>query len=191
VARAIFDSRLPVISAVGHEPDVTISDFVADLRAATPSNAAELCVPDKSEMADWLLNMDARINQAVSRKLTVMRGRLDDLSQRRALNDPMSYIEDKRVLLDYMREKLAAAEEKTLSNDKQRYLRLAASLDAMSPLKVLTRGYSIAETADGAVIRDPEQVKTGDKISIIVKETKINCTVDGKEKRNGREKAEL
>ncbi len=191
VARAIFESEIPVISAVGHEPDVTISDFVADLRAATPSNAAELCVPDKEEIAGWLENMEKRAVQAEAGRLAALRNRLRELSERRVLSDPVNYIDDKRVLLDYVRERLCSAGDRAVSGGRQSYLRLASALDAMSPLKVLSRGYSIAETESGRIIRDARQVKAGDRIAVIVKKTKINCTVDGKESRNGREKAEL
>ena len=114
VARAIFRSEIPVISAVGHEPDVTISDFVADMRAATPSNAAEIAVPDVSELRESLAAYGIRGGQAIRRELTILRRKLDELSAKRVMQDPKNYIEDRRVLLDYAQSRLiAAAERKT------------------------------------------------------------------------------
>lgn len=178
VARAIFDSAIPVISAVGHEPDITISDFVADLRAATPSNAAELAVPDINDMRETLLNMELRAGQALRRELKSMRQRLTDLGQKRVMLSPKNYIDDKRMLLDYTLGRLNAASQKKITGARERYIRLAASLDAMSPLKVLGRGYAIARTTDGNVIKKASDVHCGDKIKVRLKKDEISATVD-------------
>lgn len=178
VARAIFESDIPVISAVGHEPDVTISDFVADLRAATPSNAAELAVPDKNDLQEALRQMELRSTQALRRELKALRQRLLDLQQKRVLQSPKNYIDDKRMLLDFMSNRLVAASTKKVAVSKERYVMLAASLDAMSPLKVLGRGYAIAKTTDGVVVKKAADVKTGDKITIRLKKDEISATVD-------------
>ncbi len=177
VVRAIYDSVIPVISAVGHEPDVTISDFVADLRAATPSNAAELAVPDIVDMREALMNLEIRSGQALRRELRSLRQRLVDLSQKRVMQSPKNYIDDKRMLLDFTSSRLAAAAARKLSTSRERYGRLAASLDAMSPLKVLGRGYAIAHGPSG-VIKKASDVKSGDKIIIKLQKDKINATVD-------------
>jgi exodeoxyribonuclease VII large subunit len=177
VARAIYDSVIPVISAVGHEPDVTISDFVADLRAATPSNAAELAVPDIIDVRQALINFDNRAGQALRRELKSLRQRLDDLSQKRVLQSPKNYIDDKRILLDFQSGRLAAAASKKISASRERYIRLAASLDAMSPLKVLGRGYAIAHGPSG-VVKKASDVKPGDKITVRLKKDEISATVD-------------
>ena len=139
VARAIHASDIPVISAVGHEPDVTIADFVADLRAATPSNAAELAAPDQNELRAALAQTEARLRQNVGRRLERARKALERAEGCRALRDPMSYLNDRRLLLDFQRQKLAAGLSAAAGRERERFARLAAGLDAMSPLKVLGR----------------------------------------------------
>lgn len=177
VARTIYHSAIPVISAVGHEPDVTISDFVADLRAATPSNAAELAVPDQNEVAVWLRQMEGRLAQAMGRKLESARKDLDRAARCRALQDPMNYVDDKRMVLDYQREKLAAGLSRALSRERQRFGALASKLDALSPLKVLGRGYAIPRKGDGSVVRSTADVSPGDALKLRVADGEINCQV--------------
>ena len=166
VARAIYESEIPVISAVGHEPDVTIADFVADLRAATPSNAAELAVPDGSDMAEQLAAADARMLAAANKRLRYLRGALDQLAGRRVLTEPGSYLDTKRLELDRAADRLAMAAERTVSAKQHVFLALAASLEAMSPLKVLSRGFSVATAADGSVVRSADQLREGDRIKL-------------------------
>ncbi len=166
VARAIYESEIPVISAVGHEPDVTIADFVADLRAATPSNAAELAVPDGSDMAEQLAAADARMLAAANKRLRYLRGALDQLAGRRVLTEPGSYLDTKRLELDRAADRLAMAAERTVSAKKHVFLALAASLEAMSPLKVLSRGFSVATADDGSVVRSADQLREGDRIKL-------------------------
>ena len=182
VARAIYDSDIPVISAVGHEPDVTIADYVADLRAATPSNGAELAVPDQSEMREALLGAEIRAQQAVRKKLDAMRRTLAQLSQRRVIQSPTGYIEQKRMELDYMRTHLVSAAEKTVSGARREQVRLAASLDALSPLKVLSRGYAMAVTDSGAAVRSVNSVQTGDLLRLRLSDGNLNCRVEQKER---------
>lgn len=177
VARAIYASEIPVISAVGHEPDVTIADFVADLRAATPSNAAELAVPDQSEVSAVLLQLQRRMQRAMARQLERARTRMDHLLQHRVLQDPMAPIQDRRLLLDYQRERLSGGLRQRLSGERERLASLAAGLDAMSPLKVLGRGYAVARKEDGAVVRSPGQVAPGEALSLRVAEGTIFCRV--------------
>ena len=177
VARAIYASEIPVISAVGHEPDVTIADFVADLRAATPSNAAELAVPDQSEVSGGLMQLQRRMQRAMVRQLERAGSRLEQLARRRALTDPMAPIQDRRLLLDYQRERLSSALRRRLSGERERLAALAAGLDAMSPLKVLGRGYAVARKADGTVVRSAGQVAPGDGLSLRVAEGTIFCRV--------------
>ncbi|MEL4106205.1 exodeoxyribonuclease VII large subunit [Oscillospiraceae bacterium WX1] len=178
VVRAIFDSQIPVISAVGHEPDVTISDFVADLRAATPSNAAELAVPEASEMRAALRQTDIRMLQAVTRELKMLRRRVLDLSEKRVLQSPKNTIDDKRLLLDHAATRLGAAAAGKLSVSRARFASLAAALDAMSPLKVLGRGYAIVTSADGAVVKSASDVKPGDRIRIHLQKDEISALVE-------------
>ena len=178
VARAICASRIPVISAVGHEPDVTIADFAADLRAATPSNAAELAVPDQNEVYAALLGLRERLARAMARRLERERQRLEGLSSRRALTDPMAPIQDRRVLLDYQRERLSRGLERRLERERGRLAGLAAALDAMSPLKVLGRGYAIARKEDGTLVRSRTQAAPGEALEVRVSDGALGCRVE-------------
>ena len=181
VARAIYESELPVISAVGHEPDVTISDYVADVRASTPSNAAELAVPDESEMRELLENLNIRKTQAVRKKLSRLSTRLEDIKSRRVLQSPMTYVDSKRSELDYVRGRLIAAADRIHASKRHKFVALAASLDAMSPLKVMSRGYAIAADAKGELIRSINDVKPDDKMRLLVRDGVIKCAVEESE----------
>ena len=183
VARAIYASALPVISAVGHEPDVTIADYVADLRAATPSNGAERAVPDQEELYETLRNLSARCDHAVRGQIALYRKRLDDLKGRRVMQSPMGYIDLKRMEVDLLRSRLLRRQEAQLARARQRFVHLTASLDALSPLKVLTRGYAIAENAGGKPIRALRDVAVGEKIEVALSDGALGCTVDEKTER--------
>ena len=178
VARAIFKSAIPVISAVGHEPDITISDFTADLRAATPSNAAELAVPDISDVIDMLQASGIRMRQSINRDIQMRRQRLDEMAGKRVMQDPRYYIDDKRMLLDHLHSRLFAAVQRKTSSGREIYARLAAALDAMSPLKVLGRGYAIARKTDGVIIRSASDIVRGEKIIVRLKTDEIKCVVE-------------
>ena len=177
VARAIFDSEIPVISAVGHEPDVTISDYVADLRAATPSNAAELAVPDQQELRKKLSMMQASMEQSVQKTLKLSRQRLTGLAEKRALQSPLNYVEDRRVLLDFLSTRLHAAGQKMLHEKKQRFVRLTAALDAMSPLKVLSRGYSMVTDEAGTLVTSAGAVEPGQRIHVSLRSGSLTAQV--------------
>lgn len=181
VARAIYESELPVISAVGHEPDVTISDYVADVRASTPSNAAELAVPDAAELRELLENFDIRRTQAVRKKLSRLSTRLEDLKGRRVLQNPMSYVDSKRAELDYVRDRLIAAADRINAANRHKFVALAASIDAMSPLKVMSRGYAIAADHKGELIRSINDVKPNEKLRLLVRDGVIKCAVEESE----------
>ena len=178
VARAIFASEIPVISAVGHEPDVTISDYVADRRASTPSNAAEIAVPDWREISDVLSGFEIRADQAMRKKLTRLSDRLETLKTKRVMTDHMVQIEDRRMRLDRLRDELTAAQTDNLSLHHRRYIALASSLDAMSPLRVLSRGYSIASGADGTVVKSVSELSEGEKIRLTLSDGSADCVVD-------------
>ena len=185
VAHAIYHSDIPVISAVGHEPDVTISDFVADLRAATPSNAAELAVPDQDALRQNLDSMSSGMATALSRQLTAARRQYQLLSAHPALQSPVGYLEQRRKSLELLKNRLIAAQTHQISNQKARYIAMTAKLDAMSPLKVLTRGYAMAQTEKGDVLRSVNQVNADDQIKITVSDGTLSAAVtDVKE--NGR-----
>ncbi|MCD7803486.1 MAG: exodeoxyribonuclease VII large subunit [Clostridiales bacterium] len=182
LARTIAASELPVISAVGHETDFTIADFVADLRAATPSNAAELAVPDWRELSQQLDQLQARMQGAVSARLTEERGRLERLSERRVMTDPAAAIEDKRLLLEMRQSRLLAQMQTTTHRERNRLAALAAGLDAMSPMKVLARGYSLAQNGEGHILSSVSQVALGEEITLRVADGRLNCTVMNKKK---------
>lgn len=166
VAYAIADSEIPVISAVGHEPDVTISDLVADLRAATPSNAAELAVPDQTELCKSLQANNTLLLTLMQRRLKQERQHLTALASARSLKSPINYINDRRLRLDHMHARLCGVSAKLLNRKRETFVRLTAKLDAMSPLKVLSRGYSMATDQQGELIRSVGNVSVGDQITV-------------------------
>lgn len=166
VARAIYASHIPVISAVGHEPDVTISDFVADLRAATPSNAAELAVPDQDALRQTLDAMSASMATAMGKQIKAAKRHLDVLAGSAALRSPDGYLQQRRKSLDLLDNRLHAAQSLNIQRKKQRFIGLTAKLDAMSPLKVLTRGYAMTQKEDGSVVRSVKQVTAGERIRV-------------------------
>ena len=177
VAQAIYDSEIPIISAVGHEPDVTISDYVADLRAATPSNAAELAVPDRDALSQSLDSMENAMVTALTRQIKAYKQHLDVLSKSPALQSPTGYLDQKQMQLDNLKNRLISAENQIISRNNQRYIALTAKLDAMSPLKVLTRGYSMAQNERGEVIRSVTQTELGERITISLSDGTLSATV--------------
>ena len=181
VAYAIYESQIPVISAVGHEPDVTISDFVADLRAATPSNAAELAVPDQDALRQALDACTAAMSTGLTRQLKAARQHLNVLSESAALRSPVSYLNQKKKNLELMQNRLVSAETNAIQRRKQHYIGLTAKLDAMSPLKVLTRGYAMAQAEDGSVLRSVCQVEEEDIITVTLSDGRVAAAVTGKE----------
>lgn len=183
VARAIYESELPVISAVGHEPDVTISDFVADARASTPSNAAEIAVPDQAELLRWLRSAGGKLAQTESARLKSLRQHLDALAQNRVLTDQTAYIQDKRMELAHVQQRLCDLSGKLLARKRERFSALAAGLDAMSPLKVLSRGYAVARTSDGAILKSYRDAPAGSRIDVTLLEGGLRCTVEDAYKR--------
>ena len=199
VARAIYDAETPVISAVGHEPDVTIADFVADLRASTPSNAAELAVPDQNEIYAALLGGRDRLEGSMAVRLNRCRQLLDRLSNSRPMMDPVSYFREKRLLLDFQGSRLAHGLRSSTSSQRERLTvlssalpngmerevtkrrerlnALAASLDAMSPLKVLGRGYAIAQREDGTVLTSVKDAASGDYLKLTLSDGCVDCKI--------------
>ena len=181
VARAIYASDIPVISAVGHEPDVTISDFVADRRASTPSNAAEIAVPDMSELLRFLQTVQMRLVQGEGNLLERENQRLRAWTNKRVLTDPMTFVQDKRMQLDFVQQKLGNAAARQLDGNMRRFTQLTAKLDALSPLKVLGRGYAMAQDEKGSVLRSSEQIQVGENIFVKLAQGGLRCTVQGKE----------
>lgn len=178
VAHAIYESKIPVISAVGHEPDVTISDYVADLRAATPSNAAELAVPDQDALMQILDTMSAAMVTAMTRQIKVARQHLNVLSASPALSSPTGYLDRKAVDLARLKERLGSAQLRCIDRNRQRYVALTAKLDAMSPLKVLSRGYAMTEKVRGEVIRSVTQISAGDSVEVTLSDGSFTASVN-------------
>ncbi len=177
VAYAIYESQIPIISAVGHEPDVTISDYVADLRAATPSNAAELAVPDQAAL---LQNMDqaaSAMASALSGRLRHARQRLNVLAQSPALVSPTGYLEQRGKELEHLKTRLIAVQTQQLQRKRQRFVASTAKLDALSPLKVLTRGYSIVNLDAGTILRSVRQTSPGKEIRVTLSDGSVSAVV--------------
>ena len=177
VARAIYDSEIPVISAVGHEPDVTVSDFVADARASTPSNAAEIAVPDQMELLRWLRGAQERLLLVEETKLERCRRRLDELSGRRVLRDQMASVQDRRMLLAHLQQRLGDLSARSVGEKRRAFSALAASLDAMSPLKVLGRGYAVVRNGQG-IVKSYRDAPAGSHIEVALGEGALECTVE-------------
>ena len=199
-ARAIYRSGIPVISAVGHEPDVTISDYVADLRAATPSNAAELCTPDQQELRQKITADTQRMAALLSRQIKLCRNQLTLRSGARVLRSPEQYLSDRRQNLDGLVERMARAMQhrisgasaqlelrleklpgamgQSVSRARSRLQAAAAGLDAMSPLKVLSRGYSITENNRGQAVLKASELHPGDHITVRLHEGTVTATVE-------------
>ena len=180
VAQAIYDSQIPVISAVGHEPDVTISDLVADCRASTPSNAAEIVAPDQGELRRKLQTLSERMSKNQRHKIDVYDRRLQELQRKRVLADPMAFLQDRSMQLDFTQEKLVTAVERVLESYTHRFTHAAASLDAMSPLRVLRRGYCVAQKEDKTILRSCLQAEPGESISLRLADGRLQCVVTKK-----------
>lgn len=182
VARAIFVSNIPVISAVGHEPDVTIADYVADVRASTPSNGAEIAVPDQNDMRSRIEHLTRRLSAAQRTRLTGARKDLQRLQGSRMLQDMRAPIDDRRMKLDSIQRDLSAALEQKIKQGRMKLTGLSSGLHAMSPLKVLGRGYAVARNEAG-VIASVKQTQPGENIRIMLSDGELDCRVDHKEER--------
>ena len=176
VARAIYESEIPIISAVGHETDFTIADFVADLRAPTPSAAAELAVPDIYELKQKIQNYQNRYKEALKKKIEVMKLKFEKIMKSRVFTDPTRKIIDNSIILDDYIKRLEKAITETQKHKKNKYNELIAKLDALSPLKTLIRGYSIVEK-EVKIIKSAKQVNKLDEISIKFIDGKIQAKV--------------
>jgi exodeoxyribonuclease VII large subunit len=178
VVRAIAASRIPVISAVGHEPDVTISDYVADVRASTPSNAAEIAVPDSAGLRNYLRSSQTRLETNI-RTLTLNNHRkLTNLAQSRVLASPLGYVEERRQTHDLLTNRFYASYERYIESRTSTLGRYAASIDALSPLKVLARGYALP-MKNGAAVKSIRDVAAGDAITLKLSDGAVVCTVNG------------
>lgn len=163
LARAIRKSDIPVISAVGHETDYTICDFAADLRAPTPSAAAELAVPDENEIRGRLLSDMSALQSAVTARLKDYRARLDKLSSNKRLSSPFAYLDDRKMRLADLSDRLEKTEHDILEKKKDRLSHISAMLSAVSPLNTIARGYCAVFGEDGTLIKSVDGLSVGDK----------------------------
>ncbi len=178
VARAIHDSCIPVVSAVGHEIDVTVADLVADRRALTPSEAAELVVPSRSELADDLRAVETRLRDLMLTRLRQGRQRWQDLADRPAFRLPLDRVRDLERRLDDWGDRLRRAARQRVAQVRRAVESAAARLETLSPLNVLARGYSLTRTEAGNVVRQPQQVKPGDRLVTLVEHGRIVSRVE-------------
>ena len=174
VARAIYESKIPIISAVGHETDFTIADFVADLRAPTPSAAAELAQVDVYEIQKKLLAYQERFKQALRKRLELMRMRYEKAMSSRVFTDPMKQINEKYILVDMKTKEIENNILNKLKESKNKATNIITKLDTLSPLKTLARGYSITEY-NGKILKSVKQIKTNDEIEIRLNDGNITA----------------
>jgi|LSQX01.2.fsa_nt_gb exodeoxyribonuclease VII large subunit len=179
VARSIFESEIPVISAVGHETDYTISDFASDIRSPTPSAAAEIVMPEKLALLKRIKELNARLFSASLRNITLKRRQLSELSNASAFRHPYDKVYQERLKLDVLNKNLKRAVLVKHEREKSKYSILVGKLDALSPLAILSKGYCIAKTREGnALIRSVNDVKTGDYIVVDLRDGKLGCSVE-------------
>lgn len=165
VARAIFESELPIISAVGHETDFTIADFVSDLRAPTPSAAAELAVADVEDIKLKLLNYQNRLKLSLKKKVEFMRLKYEKCISSRAFKDPLQKINEHYMRIDMLIKRMQHSAITKLNESKNVAVKIIGKLDALSPLKTLTRGYCIAQINNKS-IKSIKELNVGDKIEL-------------------------
>lgn len=183
VARAIHASRIPVISAVGHEPDVTISDFVADRRASTPSNAAEIAVPDQNKIREQINHLAARLSQAEDRQLQHRKQQLEYYKSSKALTETSYFTDLRRMEIDRLSDLILSSIRRTLSEKRSDLSSNSASLNAMNPMSVLARGYLIAENNQHAVLHSIHQVRNGERLTLQFADGRAACIVENREVR--------
>ena len=177
VVRAIFESEIPVISAVGHEIDVTLSDLAADRRALTPSEAAELAVPSEAEVAAFLFSVQQRMVSTLQNRVSQARQHLKVLASRPVLNRPEELVEQRARQVDDWEQRLRRGAQGHLSRKQERIALAAASLNALSPLSVLERGYSVTQDESGAVVQDVDQLQVGQQLQTQVRAGTIRSQV--------------
>ena len=186
LARVVYGSELPIISAVGHESDFTICDFVADVRASTPSAAAELAVPEAAELKKGLAERKERMDFLVSSTVAQKRTRLEALEKSKSLRSPLNTLDNRRIVLSSYMDSLDKSMELILGKKNSAYKASAAALGALNPLAVLSRGYSVA-FSDGKLVKDTDCVSAGDRIETRVSDGVIYSTVTETERtENGR-----
>ena len=178
VARAIYDSEIPIISAVGHETDFTISDFVADLRAPTPSAAAELAVANVDDIKYTLQTYNNRYKTALRKKIELMKLEYEKCMQRQAFKNPTQKINEQYMLVDMKIKIIQNSIKIKLKEGKTNFVKQVSRIDSLSPLKTLARGYSIVTKENGQIAKEAKELSKGEKIAIRLSDGKINATVN-------------
>ncbi len=177
-ANAIYDSEIPIISAVGHETDFTIADFVADLRAPTPSAAGELAVPDKNELIWKIQSMQKRLATSLVKKVELMKSNYQKMMKRKCLKEPLDLLNEKKIKLDQLTKGIIKGIAWQQQNKKMTFSKVVSAFDALSPLKTLMRGYSIVEEKEeGTLIKSVAQLKKEQEITLLFKDGKANAKV--------------
>ncbi|MDD6799949.1 MAG: exodeoxyribonuclease VII large subunit [Firmicutes bacterium] len=184
LARAIRKCGIPVISAVGHETDFTICDFAADKRAPTPSAAAELAVPETVELKRKLLNVNTRMEMILSGRIGLYRKSLENMKNKRALTSPEYFIDDKRLALLNDSRRLETASVSIVNQKKAEYKRLTSLLDAVNPLKIISRGYSAVFDKNGTLIKSVDDIGIGEVFSFRTSDGSITGKVLEKNRQN-------
>lgn len=182
LARCIFKSKTPIISAVGHETDFTISDFVADLRAPTPSAAAELAVPDITEITLYVLGLKQRNETFIKNLLNTYTDGVNYLTSKKVLTEPTAFVDKQSIYLDSLKSRLDAVFFKLTSDSAKKIAALTGKLDALNPAKILLRGFSIAEK-EGRVLKSVKEVTVGDGISVVLSDGMVESTVTSVERK--------
>ena len=177
VAHAIFESELPIISAVGHETDFTIADFVADLRAPTPSAAAELAVPNVNDLLLDLEKYDNRFKNSLKKKIELMRLRYEKCMTSRVFKEPLQKINERYISIDMKVKQIQNLITNKLKDDKTKMIELITKLDTLSPLKTLARGYSLTTNCEGKIINSVKGVKKDDELIIRFQDGSSNVKV--------------
>lgn len=176
-ANAIFESELPIISAVGHETDFTIVDFVADLRAPTPSAAGELAVPDRNEIIWKLQNINRRLSLSLTKKVEGMNNRYQKVMSSKVMKNPYDTLNDRRLRIDNILKKLEKNMNIKIKDKKIELVKNVTALETLSPLKTLIRGYSIIENQEGKVIKSVKQLKSDDKVKITLNDGSVDAKI--------------
>ena len=178
LARVIYASNIPIVSAVGHETDFTISDFVADLRAPTPSAAAELVYPQYSDLVKSISNNTNRCIIAIQNYVGMKKQYIEKIKASRLEKKPLDLIREYRMIIDQCINKSKDSMNIKIEKYKTRYLKTLAKIDALSPLKTLSRGYSVVQKSDGSIVNKIKDVEKNDKLKITVTDGKIDVVVE-------------
>lgn len=187
VARAIFESAIPIISAVGHEIDVTIADLVADVRAPTPTAAAQMAVPDRRELIEFAQSARAQLEQLVSGRIENYLLRIEMLRRSRGLHRPVQLLREHEQSLDHASELLLRTMRERLARHQERWQGLVRHLESLNPASVLRRGFSVVESEAGQIVRSAEQVRVGERVKIRLHQGKLLSRVEAKESDHGEE----